>query len=92
MNIPVGPPFATLTDKTGTHIVGGHLDFGEPMLIRDSVWEKIREQFSDAEKLQLREVVTGEAICPKGVLIDPDRLEPELKRKLSEAVRKGVAS
>lgn len=82
-------PFATLTDKSGTHIVGGRVSVREQksMLIRDSVWEKIREQFSEDEKVKLREAITGEAICPKGVILDPDALDKALAAKLSAAMR-----
>jgi hypothetical protein len=59
------------------------------MLIRDAEWGKIREQFTEEEKLDLRETVTGECICPKGFFIEESDLVPELAAKISAAI-KGV--
>jgi hypothetical protein len=81
------PPFATLTDATGTHIVGGSIRGKDTVLIRDSIWEKIREQFSEDEKLNLRQAMIGQAICPKGVIIDPDILDVALEFKITAAVK-----
>lgn len=81
-------PFATLTDSTGTHIVGGRVEMSP--LIRDSVWETIRDQFSEAEKVNLRQAITGQAICPKGVVIDVDLLDMALRDKLTAAVAKAA--
>ncbi len=55
-------------------------------LIRDSIWEKIRGQFSEAEKVSLRLAVTGQAICPKGIIIDTDILDAVLRDKLTAAM------
>ena len=52
------------------------------MLIRDSVWEKIRHKFSEEEKLELRKAVRGQAICPKGIIIDPGALNVHLEFRL----------
>lgn len=59
------------------------------MLIRDAEWSKVREQFSEEEKVKLREMVTGEAICPRGFTINKSGLSSELLSKLAEAL-KGV--
>lgn len=62
------------------------------MLIRETVWEKIRVQFSEEEKQQLRANVVGNAICPKGCIIDVDRLSIELSAKLMAALAKEECS
>ena len=59
------------------------------MLIQDSVWEKIREQFSEEEKKELRQAVTNECICPPGMFIDLDKLDSDLKTKIVGATRTG---
>jgi hypothetical protein len=56
------------------------------MLIRDTIWDKIRSQFSEEEKAQLRTVFQAHCICPKGVIIDDDRLDPPLQAKIRLAV------
>ena len=55
------------------------------MIVRHERWLKIRDQFTEEEKVQLRAVVTGESICPPGVTIDGDKLPLALLRKISEA-------
>jgi hypothetical protein len=57
------------------------------MLITDSTWERIREQFSEDEKKALRCHVTGETICPRGIVVDEDALSAELRDKLIAAKR-----
>jgi hypothetical protein len=86
--IKLAGPYATLTDSGGTRIVGGRLEIGEQdhMLIRDVTWSLIREAFTEAEKVELRQAVTGEAICPKGVMVAPDLLDRALLLKLMIAV------
>lgn len=56
------------------------------MLVRLTEWETVREQFSDEEKDALNLAVTGEAICPRGVIIDEDKLPSRLKKKLVETM------
>jgi hypothetical protein len=56
------------------------------MLIRDSEWQEIRLRFSEQEKAELREAVTGETICPRGFNIDPDELDADMHRKLKNAL------
>jgi hypothetical protein len=51
------------------------------MFIRDSKWKTIRDQFTESEKEQLRSAVEGEVICPRGFLLNVDRLSEELKSK-----------
>jgi len=54
------------------------------MLVRDPIWDKIRDDFSEEEKTALRAAIKGQVICPAGVVIDTDDLGPELARKLTE--------
>jgi hypothetical protein len=61
------------------------------MLIQNRIWDKIRDQFSDAEKDALRKAIQGEAICPRGWVLDPDRLDTGLREK-AKAAMKGVAN
>jgi hypothetical protein len=51
------------------------------MLIRDSVWESIREQFSEDDKVELRKHVTGETICPRGFVVDTENIPEPLRQK-----------
>ena len=60
------------------------------MIMRMSEWEKIRHLFDEHEKAQLNLAVTGEAICPRGLIIDPGKLSPALRAKL-EGARYSVA-
>ncbi len=56
------------------------------MLIRDTDWEAIRDQFSEDEKVELRKAIQGEAICPKGFIIDETKLNVALEFKITQAV------
>lgn len=56
------------------------------MILRDTTWNLIRNLFSEEEKAELRKVITGEAICPKGFIIDETRLPKALREKLLEAM------
>ena len=56
------------------------------MLIRDEVWLKIREQFTEGEKAVLRANMTGETICPKGCTVSLADLGPNLRAKLETAI------
>jgi hypothetical protein len=55
------------------------------MLIRNTTWLTIREQFTEDEKSELRLHVTGETICPPGICIDETALPAELAEKLKKA-------
>jgi hypothetical protein len=57
------------------------------MLIRDTVWTAIREQFSEEEKAELRKAVTGEAICPRGFCVDVEAIPEPLRTKLTTALK-----
>jgi hypothetical protein len=52
------------------------------MLIRDTTWDRIRMQFTEDEKVELRKAVTGETICPRGFCLEPTQLPEALGNKL----------
>ena len=56
------------------------------MLIRDSDWKTIHEQFSEDQKAALRASVQGQAICPKGFIIDETKLDVVLEFKITQAM------
>ena len=57
------------------------------MLMRDAVWEEIREQFSEEEKVELRKAVKGQTICPPGFVVHTDELPKALDDKLYKALQ-----
>ena len=57
------------------------------MLISDALWAKIRDRFTEEEKELLRGAFCGETICPRGVVVDEEKLKPGLLRALAEAKR-----
>lgn len=56
------------------------------MLIRETEWNQIRDQFSDEEKLDLRKADIGESICPRGTIIEATKLPLALQMKVAAAV------
>lgn len=52
------------------------------MLIRDAIWEKIREAFTEEEKQILNEHITGRIICPAGNMVDSEKLPALLRMKI----------
>jgi hypothetical protein len=56
------------------------------VLIRDSVWDSIRTQFTEGEKALLRLTIEGQAICPKGLVINEEALPVYLRAKIEGAV------
>lgn len=54
------------------------------MLITDNFWESIRENFTEEEKKELYESISGATICPKGITIDADKLDEDLLDKLNK--------
>jgi hypothetical protein len=58
------------------------------MFLRDEMWDRIRDQFSEAEKVKLRATVVGVSICPKACTIAEEKLEPELHEKLKTAIER----
>lgn len=57
------------------------------MIIRSEDWERIRAQFSEPEKAQLRKAVTGETICPRGWCVEDERIPVPLFNKLYAALK-----
>ena len=56
------------------------------MLLRMKVWEAIRNHFVQWEKDQLNAAISGETICPKGIVIDEQVLPEVLNAKLKFAI------
>ena len=56
------------------------------MLVRDSVWDKIRTRFDFQEKIELTNAISGQVICPKGFIIDAEKLTEPLRSKIQEAI------
>jgi hypothetical protein len=52
------------------------------MLIRMVEWERIRGNFTQAEKDSMNSVITGEVLCPRAITLDNEALTPELREKL----------
>jgi hypothetical protein len=71
----------------GDSLVSSHITSEEAMLIRHSTWGMIRSHFSEIDKEDLRNVITGETVCPPGIVIDPDKLVPELASKIKRLVK-----
>lgn len=60
------------------------------MLIRDSEWNNIRDQFTEAEKQELRKADAGLVLCPPSTLLDEHLLSAEMAQKVNaelQAVR-----
>ena len=56
------------------------------MLVLQTVWAQIREQFTADELQALRAAAVGETICPRGLHIDVDALDAALAEKLTTLV------
>lgn len=63
----------------------------DSILISDAVWNAIRHQFTEAEKSEIRGAICGEVICPKGIVIDRDKLNSSLSARITEEKRKLVS-
>ena len=61
------------------------------MLIRMVIWKKIRTQFTGGEKDKLNAAITGQAICPRGIIIDETTLPEALRNKLLAAMAEAKA-
>lgn len=59
------------------------------MLLRDTEWEQVREQFTEDEKKALRAHVTGETICPAGIVVEADGWTTGEKLKAAIAELRG---
>jgi hypothetical protein len=59
-------------------------------------WEEIQQWFSKEEADEMSRAITGESICPKGAVIDGEKLNPALREKvemhLGRTLRQGAAS
>jgi hypothetical protein len=68
------------------------IDEKEPdsLLVTDAVWEAIRHHFTEEEKKALRDAIGGETICPKGIVINRDKLTGSLSARITDAKRKLV--
>lgn len=55
------------------------------MLLTMQKWDEIRDQFSQQEKDVLNAAVSGETICPRGCILDEEKLGPELTKKIADA-------
>jgi len=53
------------------------------MILRIEWWSTVREQFTDDEKAALNGAVTGQSICPRGPIVDLEKLSTELREKVS---------
>lgn len=54
------------------------------MLIQMSWWNKFGGFFTAEEKAALNHAITGETICPMGVIVNEATLDPELVAKVLE--------
>lgn len=50
-------------------------------------WNAIREQFTEDEKKHLNSSISGETICPRGIVIDVSTLPDELADKFTSAIQ-----
>lgn len=62
------------------------------MILRTSTWERIRDDFSEAEKKELNGAVTGESVCPRGFVINEKHLSFVLRVKLNGALMQEAKS
>jgi hypothetical protein len=56
----------------------------ETIFIPSDLWDQVRHKFSEQEKDALRAAAIGTLVCPKGVVINPKLLKPELLGKFLE--------
>jgi hypothetical protein len=54
------------------------------MIIRQSIWEQIRDEFTSDEKAAMSRAFRGEMICPRGFILNPEELGAPLKEKLEQ--------
>lgn len=54
------------------------------MTIFYKTWLKHTQEFSNEEKESLNKAITGEIICPRGIVVDETKLSYELKSKISK--------
>jgi hypothetical protein len=51
-----------------------------------SDWNKIRDQFTEDEKAVLNAAIQGEVLCPRGCILDENKLGDDMSLKLQDAV------
>jgi hypothetical protein len=54
------------------------------MILTIAKWATIRDLFSEEEKLALNSVITGETVCPRGIVIDEKKLSLKILAKLAK--------
>lgn len=52
------------------------------MLLTMAKWESIRERFTEEEKAKINAAIIGETICPKGCILDEDKLGAQLLKQI----------
>ena len=57
------------------------------MIVSDTFWDKIKHLFTEDEILLLTAAAVGHSICPRGVLVDTNKLETKLRSKLQLKVK-----
>ena len=57
------------------------------ILVREASWEQIRTMFTEEEKQSLREAKEGEVICPRGWVLNEDKLSEDLRFRIETALR-----
>ena len=50
-------------------------------------WNAIRDDFNQGEKDKLNAAISAEIICPRGVVVDREKLGPELRAKLTNSLK-----
>ena len=56
------------------------------MLVRETVWEAIKDQFDSNEKYVMSQYIEGETICPKGAYLNEEKIGPVLTLKIKNAI------
>lgn len=59
------------------------------MILRHATWEKIREQFTEEEKADIRIGITGEIICPRGWSVEIGNILEPTRAKFVAALNEG---
>jgi hypothetical protein len=59
------------------------------VIVTAAVWERIRDDFSENEKEQLRGATCGDSICPRGAILDEETLGAELRAKIQRLNKRG---
>jgi hypothetical protein len=54
------------------------------VIITIAKWATIRDLFSEEEKLALNSAITGETVCPRGIVVDEKRLSLKILGKIAK--------